>query len=139
MKFEEIPYAASFRVGVFLLHLFLVPIVLLIICSSFGESWVADFIAQSFGFALGFCVASLIPRCAREGRWVFAAALAVFAWGFLYELSQFPLRKVMRDFFLDEDMLVLFTLPAWGCCCYSAGIALVLRLARKTTDAWGER
>jgi hypothetical protein len=129
----DVPYGASFRLGVFMLHLVLAPIALIVLAYGMGERSASTFIAESCGFALGLCVAKLMPEYAREGRWIFVVALAVFGWGVLLELWRSPLQKALEYFFYDSETLILFTLPGWGCCCYSAGIAFAQRLPSRPT------
>ncbi len=133
MRLYEVPYGASFRLGVFMLHLLLAPLALLALAACIGERSAPVFVAESFGFALGLCVAKLLPGHAREGQWIFVVALAVFSWGVSIELARSSFSHALRAFFDDPEMLILFTLPIWGCCCYSGGIAFAQRLPSKPT------
>jgi hypothetical protein len=134
--FEEIPHSAKFRLSVLLAHQFIAPVVLFVLVSSLRPSEFSEIIGWSLGLPLGMLIASRLPRYSKEGSWVWLFPFVTLLIGLVYDLSNFPAAHVFADYFLLGKKnptgrqglgLSLITLPVWGACCYSAGVALARR------------
>jgi hypothetical protein len=134
----------QFSVGPFLLQLFGVPFVILF--AGFVEMLFVNGILHAVGLLpmahdsvpvmylvylctgllLGFAVQSGLPRAKScGGCWVWILQLILLSWAFAIE----PRRTsgvvgVFRAIFAEPLLLLVFTLPALGTCCYSLGVAI---------------
>jgi lysylphosphatidylglycerol synthetase-like protein (DUF2156 family) len=87
---------------------------------------VTYFFCLLLAVALALAVSALAPTSNIEGRWVWVAPVGLVAVGVVLDLIGGHGSEIRQLFYVGSDegeagwVLVLVTLPAFGCCCYSA-------------------
>ena len=75
---------------------------------------------------LALAVSRLAPTSTIEGRWVWVPPVGLVAFGIAWSLYLNHPSEASDTFYFGNEggeaglVLYLVTLPAWGCCCYSA-------------------
>src|SRR5689334_6450416 len=141
--FSQVENNRAFSAPLFVLQLFLVPLLCLIsgVITTVllreitgGNVDVIGYVSfAAVGFSLGYGAQNAFPRASLSGgRWVWIAPVCVFVAGLLLDLAKVP--NEIPDFFISRPgrgeqgiTQVLLTLPAIGCCFYSLGLLLAGR------------
>ena len=147
--FSQVENNRAFSVPLFVLQLFLVPLLCLISgvittvllrAITGGNVDVIGYVSfAAVGFSLGYGAQNAFPHASLSGgRWVWIAPVCVFVAGLLFDLAKLP--NEIPDFFVSRPgregiTQVLLTLPAIGSCFYSLGLLLAgRRKGMLTTD-----
>jgi hypothetical protein len=77
---------------------------------------------------LALAVSRLAPTSTIEGRWVWVAPIGLVTLAVVWDLIGGQASEARQVFYFGNEggdaglVLYLFTLPAWGCCWYSAAM-----------------